>query len=170
MPDEPDQPVMMLEAERVRYPEAVLRQLRETVSCANNSAMADKPISKADGLRAMREANYAANHSRGGVEGHTEHASRSKWGGGPAQVKTASAVSVPAKAGRARDGGGANPPARKRAQGSAPSVRPLQAGVEPGPRGTKLKRGRPKVAGPRPWEVAGISRRSWYRQQKEQRK
>lgn len=31
----------------------------------------------------------------------------------------------------------------------------------------RLKRGRPKIEGPRPWELAGISKRTWYRRQKE---
>jgi hypothetical protein len=29
-----------------------------------------------------------------------------------------------------------------------------------------LKRGRPKLEGKRPWEIEGMSRRSWYRRQK----
>lgn len=31
------------------------------------------------------------------------------------------------------------------------------------------KRGRPKIDGPRPWEAAGVSRRSWYRRKAEER-
>jgi hypothetical protein len=30
-------------------------------------------------------------------------------------------------------------------------------------------RGRPKVQGKRPWELAGMTRRTWYRRQKEQK-
>ena len=30
----------------------------------------------------------------------------------------------------------------------------------------KRKRGRPFITEPRPWEVAGISRRTWYRKEK----
>ncbi len=30
----------------------------------------------------------------------------------------------------------------------------------------KPKRGRPKIVGPRPWEVKGMSRRTWYRRKK----
>ena len=113
---------------------------------------------------AARGRDPASKSSDGGVEGHAEHASRSEWGGGSAQVKTASAVSVPAKAGRVRDDGGASPSARKRAQGSAPSVEQLQAGIKPSPPEAKLKRGRPRITEQRPWQAAGISRSSWYRQ------
>lgn len=38
------------------------------------------------------------------------------------------------------------------------------------PSETKRGRGRPKVEGPRPWEVAGVSRATWHRRQKEQKK
>lgn len=41
-------------------------------------------------------------------------------------------------------------------------------GSSPSP-ATKSKRGRPKVEGPRPWDVAGISRAEWYRRQAEKR-
>lgn len=34
---------------------------------------------------------------------------------------------------------------------------------------TKLKRGRPKIAGPRPWEAEGISKRTYYRRQAEKK-
>lgn len=72
--------------------------------------------------------------SDGGVEGHAETTSRSKWDGGSAQVKTASAVSVPAKAGRVRDDDGASPSAEQ----SVPKVRSQVvnqtiAGIKPGP-------------------------------------
>lgn len=33
-----------------------------------------------------------------------------------------------------------------------------------------LKRGRPKVEGPRPWEAEGVSRRTWYRRKAEEKK
>jgi hypothetical protein len=32
----------------------------------------------------------------------------------------------------------------------------------------KKVRGRPKVGGERPWEAAGLSRRTWYRRQAEE--
>jgi len=41
------------------------------------------------------------------------------------------------------------------------------AGVLPGPSEAKLKRGRPPIIGERPWQVAGMSRRSWYRRKKD---
>lgn len=41
---------------------------------------------------------------------------------------------------------------------------------ETGSRLPVLKRGRPKVIGTRPWEAAGMSRRSWYRRQKANQK
>ena len=44
------------------------------------------------------------------------------------------------------------------------------AGVAPGPRETKLKAGRPKIVGQRPWEKEGVSRRTWYRRKAEGRK
>jgi hypothetical protein len=34
----------------------------------------------------------------------------------------------------------------------------------------KLKRGRPKIEGPRPWELAGMSKRTWHRRQKDAKK
>lgn len=48
---------------------------------------------------------------------------------------------------------GKNVPARPRAE----SVKPTGA--------IALKRGRPKLSGPRPWEIAGISKRTYYRRQ-----
>lgn len=33
-----------------------------------------------------------------------------------------------------------------------------------------LKRGRPKITAPRPWDSEGMSRRTWYRRKKEQTK
>lgn len=44
------------------------------------------------------------------------------------------------------------------------------AGVEPGPRGTKRKRGRPRIGDPppdTPWKAMKMSRSTWYRRQKE---
>lgn len=49
------------------------------------------------------------------------------------------------------------------------------AGVAPGPREDKPKRGRPRIEDrdkpkpPKPWETAGMSRRSWYRRKAEAR-
>jgi hypothetical protein len=43
------------------------------------------------------------------------------------------------------------------------------AGVASGPSEAKLKRGRPRITAPRPWETAGMSKRTWYRRQAEQK-
>ena len=41
--------------------------------------------------------------------------------------------------------------------------RPTLPGETPPP----IKRGRPRILGPRPWEAEGISRRTWYRRKAE---
>lgn len=42
--------------------------------------------------------------------------------------------------------------------------------VNVGPREAKLKLGRPKIKGPRPWELAGMSRRTWHRRRQAERR
>lgn len=51
-----------------------------------------------------------------------------------------------------------------REQRSAKNTNPVAKGAV-----SILKRGRPKVTGPRPWEEARMSKRSWYRRQAEKR-
>jgi hypothetical protein len=54
-----------------------------------------------------------------------------------------------------------------RQRGSTPSrLASLPSGPETGS-AARIKRGRPKITAPRPWELEGMSRRSWYRRQAE---
>lgn len=113
---------------------------------------------------------HVCKKSRGGGEsGPAEAALRFDRSGGPARAKLASEVSAPAKVGRDLDGGGANPPARKRAQGSAPGCNRTSAGVATGPREFKkplAKDAHKTLMATKPWDIEGISRRTWYRRNK----
>jgi hypothetical protein len=46
----------------------------------------------------------------------------------------------------------------------------LAAGVAPSPSEAKRGRGRPKIEEKREWEIAGVSRATWHRRQKEIKK
>lgn len=51
----------------------------------------------------------------------------------------------------------------KLAYGEAVTQPTAPTGAEP----AKLKRGRPTITAPRPWDSEGMSRRTWYRRRKE---
>lgn len=77
-------------------------------------------------------------------------------------------------------------PKSKAANGRIPQTDPAQSkpqmeaskNIPAGPRAESvkptgaiaLKRGRPKLSGPRPWEIAGMSKRTYYRRQAEKAK
>jgi hypothetical protein len=107
--------------------------------------MADKQPSKADALRAMREANYDAGKKLG-----------------------LRITSLPIKPGPPGDGVALtsmeHPPGL--IDKIADAIRTGKLPATP----TKLKRGRPTIVAPRPWEAEGMSRRTWYRRKKEQSK
>lgn len=107
--------------------------------------------SKADQLRALREAQAAAldreakpehKSSAGGVEGH-------------AVVRRGAATASTTK-------------------GSASTEAAPLVGIKPGPAEAKPRRGRPRIGEPRiprdePWKALGMSERTWYRRQAEKR-
>ena len=47
-----------------------------------------------------------------------------------------------------------------------PGLQVGDAGVAPSPRGAKRGRGRPKIEGQRPWETAGVSKTTYYRERR----
>ena len=104
-------------------------------------------MSKADQLRALREAR------------HTEIQSESNQ----RQSRTAGKPKAPVRLrSEPADGVASRLGAGRTAQDSAgPKAPPVAI--------QKRGRGRPKVEGKRPWEAEGMSRRTWYRRQKEKR-
>ena len=96
-------------------------------------------MSKLDQIKALGDAKRAArNSSRGGVK--------------------ESPVSIP-------DYNGVKSPALVTAHGLSGKSCPLRQS-ETAPREAKRGRGRPKIAGPRPWDAAGISRTTYYRERR----
>ena len=106
-------------------------------------------LSKLDQIRALAQATRARKNSRGGGESRP---TRSK----PTHLGTDESQG----AGHHGPDGGCNRPT-----GSANRI----AGVAYSPRETKLKVGLPKITEPRPWEAEGVSKRTWYRRQKEKK-
>lgn len=104
--------------------------------------MAEKPASKADQVRALRESR-ADRRSNPRAKPESKQGATTTRSPAPSRYKTTGSR-LPA--GRTADAGEA-----KRDATPAPI----------------LKRGRPKITGPRPWQLAGMSRRSWYRRQKD---
>lgn len=56
-------------------------------------------------------------------------------------------------------------PASERGAGSQRTINAPTAGSSPA-EPAKLKRGRPTITAPRPWDSEGMSRRTWYRRKK----
>lgn len=123
--------------------------------------------SKAEQLRAMREARLSAKSSRGGTEGRAYHE--------VPKLATSSAGRALRQAERGTQ-----------EVRSTPDNQCQQVGIKPGPREAKssayeriseslreavtiAKRGRPRLGevAPRPWLAAKMSRATWYRRQAE---
>ncbi len=117
--------------------------------------MTDKPQSKADALRAMREASYSAKNlgpARATTGGDITRSSGGQFPGGP-----------PSSDGDDRT-----------RQAKPGRDRPSDAGMAPSPSEAKLKVGRPRKGEVRAklWLDCDppLSRSTWYRRQKEQTK
>lgn len=50
---------------------------------------------------------------------------------------------------------------------AAPAAMPVASPVAANPPAQTLKPGRPKIAGPRPWDALGMSKRTYYRRKAE---
>jgi hypothetical protein len=112
-------------------------------------------MSKTDQVRALREARFKRKSKP------LEDAPRIR-DPSPGAKEPKIKIVKPVKA----DVGSSRPSARRTAQ-DRPVPSP-KAGAVALPK--KRTRGRPKVQGPRPWEAAGVSRRTWYRQRKKEQK
>ena|ERR1700694_2755164 len=96
--------------------------------------------------------------------GDAKRASRKSSDGGAERSTSQNGTSGPSRSVRQL-------PGKSRVREEVVSARnATPAGVLPGPSGTKLKRGRPKIEGKRPWELAGMSKRTWYRREQESKK